>query len=160
MQGAALALGTGPVECGPLRFGQQCAAVRGGGVEMAPAQGEGLAAVAVGEQSEVADLDEASGQDVEHEAADELDCIEGHDVAAVVMPGVSPAEAHLSVVEADKPSVGDGDTVGVAGQVLQDVFGTTEGRLGVDHPLLATQCREQGVKCTRLREPSQRAREA
>ena len=29
------------------------------GVEMDPAQGEGLAAVAVGEQSEVADLDEA-----------------------------------------------------------------------------------------------------
>ena len=160
MQGAALALGTGPVECGPLRFGQQCAAVRGGGVEMAPAQGEGLAAVAVGEQPEVANLDEASGQDVEHEAADELDCIEGHDVAAVVMPGVSPAEAHLSVVEADKPSVGDGDTVGVAGQVLQDVFGTTEGRLGVDHPLLVTQGREQGVKCVRLGECSQGTGEA
>ena len=84
---------------------------------MDPAQGEGLAAVTVGEQSEVADLDEACGQDVEQEAADELDRVEGHDATAVVMPGVSPAEAHLSVVEAEQPSVGDGDTVGIAGQV-------------------------------------------
>ena len=59
VQGAAFALGAGSVERGLLWFGQQCAAVRADGVEMAPAQGEGLAAVAVGEQSEVADLDEA-----------------------------------------------------------------------------------------------------
>jgi len=59
VQSAVLALGTGSVECGRLRFGQQCADVWSGGVEMAPAQGEGLAAVAVGEQTEVADLDEA-----------------------------------------------------------------------------------------------------
>ena len=85
MQGAALALGTGSVECGLLRFGQQCAADRGGCVEMAPAEREGLVAVAVGEQSEVANLHEACGQDVEQEAADELDGIEGHDRTAVVV---------------------------------------------------------------------------
>ena len=150
MQGAAFALGTGSVECGLLRFGQQCAGVRGGGVEMEPAQGEGLMSVAVGEQSEVADLDEASGQDVEQEAANELDRVEGHDAAAVVMPGVSPAKAHLSAVEAEQSSVGDGDAVGVASQVLQHVFGAAEGRLGVDHPLLVAQAGEQGVKCTWL----------
>jgi hypothetical protein len=59
MQSAAPALRTRSVECGLLRFGQQCADVRSGGVQMDPAQGEGLTAVAVGEQSEVADLDEA-----------------------------------------------------------------------------------------------------
>ena len=59
VQGAAFALGTGPVERGLLRFGQQCAAVRGGGVEMDPAQAESVAAIAVGEQSEVPDLEEA-----------------------------------------------------------------------------------------------------
>ncbi len=87
MQGTAFALGTGSIECRLLRFGQQRADVRGGGVEMEPAQGEGLAAVAVGEQSEVADLDEACGQDVEQEAADELDRIKGHDAAAVAVSG-------------------------------------------------------------------------
>jgi len=86
VQRTALAPRTGSVECGLLRFGQQCAAVRDDGVEMASAQGEGMAAVAVGKQPEVADLDEAGGQDMEQKAADELDCIEAHDTAAVVMP--------------------------------------------------------------------------
>src|SRR6202789_15901 len=127
---------------------------------MEPAQGEGLMSVAVGEQSEVADLDEASGQDVEQEAANELDRVEGHDAAAVVMPGVSPAKAHLSAVEAEQSPVGNGDAVGIAGQILQDVFGSAEGRLGVDHPLPPAHGSEQGVKCTRLGERSQRAGEA
>ena len=87
MQGAALALGAGSVERGLLRFGQQCADVWGGGVEMDPAQAEGLAAVAVGEQSKVADLDEACRQDMEQEAADELDRVEVHNGAAVVAFG-------------------------------------------------------------------------
>jgi hypothetical protein len=52
----------------------------------------------------VTDLDEACGQDVEQEAADELDGIEGHDAAAVVVSGISPAEANLSVVEAEQPA--------------------------------------------------------
>ena len=102
---------------------------------MKPAQGERLTPVAVGEQSEVADLDEAGGQHMEQEAADELDRIEGHDAAAVAMTGVPPAEAHLSVVEAEESSVGDGNPMRVAGQVLQHMFGSAERRLGVDHPL-------------------------
>ena len=96
-----------------------------------------LAAVAVGKQSEVTDLDEAGGQDMEQEAADELDRIQAHDAAAVAMPRVPPAEAHLAVVEAQQPSVGDGDAMRVSGQILQYMFRSTERRLGVDHPLSA-----------------------
>ena len=64
---------------------------------MKPAQSQRLSAVAVGEQSEVADLDEPGRQDMEQEAADELDRIEAHGTAAVVVPGVAPAKAHLAV---------------------------------------------------------------
>jgi hypothetical protein len=52
---------------------------------MAPAESQRLAAVAVGKQSEVTDLDKAGGQNMEQEAADELDRIELHDAAAVVV---------------------------------------------------------------------------
>jgi hypothetical protein len=97
---------------------------------------------------------------MEEEAADELDRVEGHDAAAVVMLGVSPAKAHLSAVEAEQSSVGYGDAVGVAGEVLQHVFGASKWRLGVDHPLLAAQCVDQGVECTRLGKCSQRTGEA
>ena len=62
-------------------------------MEVEPADGQCLPTVAVGEQSEVADLDEAGGQDMKQEAADELDCIERHNAAAVAMAGVSPTEA-------------------------------------------------------------------
>ena len=82
---------------------------------MESAESQCLAAVAVGEQSEVADLDEAGRQDMEQEAADELDRIEFHDAAAVVMLGVPPAEAHLAIIETEEPSVGDGNPMGVAG---------------------------------------------
>ena len=116
---------------------------------MEPAKSQRLTAVAVGKQSEVADLDEAGRQDMEQKAADELDRIEGHDAAAVVVPGVAPAKAHLAVVEAEEPSVGDGDPMRVAGQVLQHMFGSAEGRLGIDHPLFSAQGTEQRVKCAR-----------
>ena len=67
---------------------------------MESAESQCLAAVSVGKQPEVADLDEAGRQDMEQKAADELDCIELHDAAAVVVPRVPPSEAHLSVIEA------------------------------------------------------------
>ena len=114
---------------------------------MKPAQSQRLSAVAVGKQSEVTDLDETGGQHMEQEAADELDRIERHDAAAVAMTGVAPAEAHLSVIEAEESSVGDGNPVRVAGQVLQHMLGSAERRLGVDHPLSPAQAPEQGVKC-------------
>ena len=83
---------------------------------------------------------------MEQEAADELDRIEGHRAAAVVMPGVPPAEGHLAVVEAEESTVGDSDPVRVACQVLQHMFWTTEGRLGVDYPLRSAQGTKKAVK--------------
>ena len=59
MQGAAFALRAGATEWGLLLFGQQCVDVWGGGVEMEPAEGQCLPTAAVGEQSEVPNLDEA-----------------------------------------------------------------------------------------------------
>jgi hypothetical protein len=113
---------------------------------MKPAERQRLSAVAVGKQSEVADLDEAGRQDMEQEAADELGRIELHDAAAVVVPGVSPSEAHLAVLEAEESSVRDGNPVCVAGQILQHMFGPSERRLGIDHPLSPTHVPKQRVK--------------
>ena len=119
---------------------------------MQSAKRECPSAIAVGEQAEVADLDEARGQDVKQEAADELDRIEGHDLDAVVVFGVAPAKAHLAVNEIEKPAVGDGDAVGIAGQVLQHMLGSAEGWLGIDDPFHGTQPPQQGVELTRVGE--------
>lgn len=98
VQSAGFALWARSAERRLLLFCQQRAWIGRGSAETKSTEGERLTAVAVGEQSEVADLDEARGQDVEQEAADELDRIELHDAAAVVVSGVSPAEAHLAVL--------------------------------------------------------------
>jgi hypothetical protein len=94
----------------------------------------------------VADLDEAGWQDMEQKATGELHRIELHDAAAVVISGVAPAEVHLTVLEAEESSVGDGHAVRVAGQILQHMFGSSERRLGVDHPFCSAQGTEQRVE--------------
>ena len=95
---------------------------------------------------------------MEQEAADELDRIEGHDLAAVVVFGVAPAEAYLAVNEIEEPAVRDGDAVSVAGQILQHMLGSAEGWLGIDDPLFAAQQAQQRVELTWLRQVGCRAK--
>ncbi len=45
----------------------------------------------------------------------------------------------VSVGESNQPVVGDGDAVGIGAEIAQHVFWTTEGRLGIDDPVLAEQ---------------------
>jgi hypothetical protein len=103
-------------------------------VESTPARREHPGAGAVGEEAVVADADEALGQHVEQEAADELGKGEGQSsrpTAAVVLE----AEGDGGARDVQQTGVRDGDAVGVAGEVLEDVLGTVEGWLGVDDPL-------------------------
>src|ERR1700741_3725972 len=110
---------------------------------MSAAHFQRLSSVPVRKQSKVPDLYEARRQDVKQEAPDELGGVESHDAASVVVPGVTPTEAHLSVLKTEESSVGNGNAMGVAGQILQHMFRSTEGRLGVDHPLFSSQAGEQ-----------------
>ena len=42
--------------------------------------------------------------------------------------------------------IGNGDPVGVAGQVAQDMLGTAERRLEINHPVLSEQGAQEGGK--------------
>jgi len=93
---------------------------------------------AAGEQAVMADAVKASRQIVKQEAPDELVRGERHDLLPV---GATPAivlvaEGDAVVAEADKSAVRDGDPVGVARQIGKDRLGSSEWRLGVDHPAL------------------------
>ena len=90
--------------------------------------------MAVGEEAEVADAVEAGRQDMKQEPAHELAGVERHDLLAPV-PVVLPAEADLAVGHAEEPAVGDGDAVGVAPEIGEDLLGPAERALGVDHPV-------------------------
>ena len=45
--------------------------------------------------------------------------------------------------------VGDGDAMSVARQVVENIFGAAEGRLGVDDPVLLAQLPEEVAECAR-----------
>jgi hypothetical protein len=65
--------------------------------------------------------------------------------------GVSPgvilvAEPHGPVFEGQEAVVGDGHLVGVAGQVLEHLFGSPEGWLGIDDPLFAAGLGQESVE--------------
>src|SRR6266581_562953 len=79
-----------------------------------------------------------------HPALDELVGLEVHDLGAVAMGAVFPAEAHDPPLEAEEALVGDGDAVSVAAEILQDLPGAGEGWFGVDDPVPSPQGGEEG----------------
>jgi len=62
-----------------------------------------------------------------------------HQALLALVGIVFPAKSDLAVGKVHDPVVGDADAMGVAGQVVEDVLGTSEGPLGVDHPILTEQ---------------------
>src|SRR3989449_4489565 len=87
------------------------------------------AARAVGQEAEVPDADEAVRDDVEKKATDEFLSRERHDLHAVAVGVVSPAETHDAVGVADEPLVGDRDGVGVPPRYSRTCVGPATGRL-------------------------------
>ena len=73
---------------------------------------------------------------MEEHAADELGRRQRHGLLTrrPVSAVVGVAEAHGAVVEAAQALVADGDPVGVAAEVVEDLFGAGEGALRIDHP--------------------------
>ena len=107
-----------------------------GRVQQAPALGELLPAGAIGEEAVVPNPVEAGLEHVEEHAPDELGRRQRHGLlAGRAGPAVVlVAEAHAAVVEAAQALVADGDAVGVTAEVVEDLLGTGEGSLRVDHP--------------------------
>ena len=123
-----------------------------GGGEQSTALNQFFSADSIGEQAEVANADQAGGQHVEQEAADEFDRIEGHDLGAGVILVVFPVEADAAVFQSAKPVVGDGDAMSVASQILEHTPRSTEGRLDVNYPFEVSGCFTQGLERGRLRQ--------
>ena len=109
-------------------------------------------AIAVGEQSVVADAVQALGQHVRQEAANELVGWQRDGVIAArsLDPVILPLERDAGLVGSDQPAIGDGDAVGVARQVGEHGLRPGERLLGIDDPLdLAQRC-EEGSEGSRL----------
>jgi hypothetical protein len=97
----------------------------------------------------VANANQTPGQNVEEEASQELMGGNGHDRLLAAVGVVSPAERDVIVMEGHEAMVGDGDAVGVAGQVVEHMFGAAEGRLGINDPGLLAELPEEVVESAR-----------
>src|SRR5438270_10373536 len=72
-----------------------------------------------------------------------------------MVSGVAPTKSDLPVGKRDQSMVGNGDTVGVAAEILEHILGAGEGWLGVDHPVFAKQRSQPGGEEFGLREERQ-----
>jgi hypothetical protein len=100
---------------------------RGRPVQQMPAPGEFLLPVTIAEEAVVANALEAVGQSVEEEPADELLPRQRHRFLPVVVSIVFPLELNLTGVEVQQAMVGDGDAVGIAAHVVENLLQSAEG---------------------------------
>jgi len=89
---------------------------------------------------------------MEQEAAQELLDSKGHQTLLVAVRGVSPAKGDLVALKGDQAVIGDRHAVGVAAEITENVFGATEGRFAVDHPVLTEEGTEEGSESFRFRQ--------
>ena len=106
------------------------------------AVGELGLAVTISHKTEVPDLVQALGQNMQAEAAQEFHRVEGLGAQLTSSLMIFEAEGYLAVLEGNQTVVRDGDAVGVASQVLEDMRRVT-GFFGVDDPFLLPQRRQQ-----------------
>ena len=121
----------------------------GGRAEQSAAAFELSTPPAVGEESEVPDANQPLGQDVDEEAAQELMGGKGHDLLLAAVGIVSPAEGDAIALKGHEAMVGNGDAVGVAGQVVENMFGAAERWLGVNDPVLLAELPEKVAESAR-----------
>ncbi len=96
------------------------------------------------QEAEVADAHETWGKHVEQKAWQELVHGQGHEALLVAVGGVSPAESDLVGGQGNEPMVGNGHTMSVGAEVMEDILGTPEGRLTVDDPVPAEERAQEG----------------
>jgi hypothetical protein len=83
---------------------------------------------------------------VEQETAQELLRGEGHLSLLITVGIILPAESNPVMFEGHETVIGDGDAMGVAGEITEHMMGTPEGWLGVDDPVLTEQWAQEGAE--------------
>ena len=100
-------------------------------------------APAIGEESEVTDAHEPSGQHMQKESPQELGGAERHLALLAAVGVVLPAKGDVLFLEGQQAMIGDGDAMGVAAEIAQHLHRSTEGGLGIDDPVVAVQAAEE-----------------
>ena len=82
---------------------------------------------------------EAVRRDVQHQTLQKLHRVQCLGAEAVATLIILVAKGHVAVLQGHEPVVRDGDAMGIAGQVLEDVLRVLDGLFGIDDPLRVVQ---------------------
>src|SRR5450631_4352441 len=91
---------------------------------------------------------------MQEKAAEEVHGVQGHDPLLAAMRIIAPEEADALTVEGGDAVIADGHAMGVAAEVAQHMFGSPEGRLGMDVPVLVFQLLDHVLEYHRITEGS------
>jgi hypothetical protein len=116
------------------------------------AQRDEFTASAAGKEPEVANADEATGQDMKQETAEKLIGAKRREAFLVAVSGVSEAECDLFSVEEDQPVIRNGNAMGISTQVTERLIGPAERWLAVDHPTVPEELAKQVPEKAGLRQ--------
>ena len=119
-------------------------------MQQLPAKRQQELAPAIGQETEETDADEGMWKHMKKKAPQELLRCEGHEFLFAAMRIILPAESDLAIRKGNNPMVGDGHTMCIAGQVMQNVLRTAERRFRVHDPVLAKERTKKGTKGTLL----------
>ena len=60
----------------------------------------------------------------------------GHQPLLALVGIIFPTEGDVAIGKVHNPVIGDGDAMRVAGQIVEDMFGSSEWPFGVNYPIL------------------------
>ena len=83
---------------------------------------------------------------MEHEAAQELFGGDRHLALLTAVSVVLPPEGNLAVGNGDETVIGDGDAMGISGQIVKYMLRPSEGAFCIDHPILAKERTKESMK--------------
>ena len=140
----------GPAQTGQRRWVVVSASLGQCALSRLRQRDEHIAASAISEKSEVADADQPFRENVDQESSQKLICGNRHDFLLAAPCVVFPAKRDSIILERHQSMVGDGDAVRIAGEIVQNMFRTSEGWLGVDHPVFAEEESQERVESAGL----------
>ncbi len=84
---------------------------------------------------------------MQKEAAQKLLGCHSHQFLFAAVGVILPAERHAAIGEVNDSMIGDGNAMGVAGQVMKDVLRAAERRFGIHDPILAEERTKKRAEC-------------
>ena len=121
------------------------------------AQCEQRAPISVGKEPKVTDLHKADWEHMHEETADELDGVNRQGFLRIAVSRIPPSECDVPTFTTHESAIGDGDSVRVASEILQNLFWPAEWAFGINDPSFLFQSLIEEIESCRTAETGKSA---